>query len=243
MADQTIFNDTKEPPETTVTETNETTVSTQPAATDDFSATLGGIVDANGNQKFSTVNDALNSINYANKHISTIEAENAQLKEDATKAQANEDLVAQIQQANKVQTSTDNGVSMEAIAKVVQSQITANDKQHVISNNQSSVAAQLTSKFGDKAEAMYLEKGKELGLGPQTLNEIAGTSPEAVLAWFGETTVKTNPETLKSTVTSTGAPTQPVVEKKSVMGMTSDTQLRNEWDRIKAQVTAEYNAA
>lgn len=241
MADQTIFNEQQEPAETDQSQTKETPVTAQPVATD-YSTQLGTIVDATGKQKYSSVDDALKSINFANEHISTIEAENARLKEDAAKAQSNEDLVAQIQQANKSQTS-DNGVSIEAITKVVQSQLQAADKQHVITNNQSSLAAKLTERFGDKAEAVYLEKGKELGINPQTLNEIAGTSPDAVLAWFGDVSTNLNPETIKSSVISTNAPTQPVVEKKSVMGMTSDKELKDEWERIKKEVVAESAAA
>jgi len=238
MTDQTIFNEETAP---VVEQTTEPTPEAQPAAID-YSTTLGGIVDASGKQKYSNVNDALNSINFANEHISTIEAENAQLKVEMAKAQANEDLVAQIQQASKAPTSADNGVSMEAIAAVVQSQLAANDKQTVIKNNQSAVASSLTERFGDKAEELYLAKGKELGLGPQTLNEIAGNSPEAVLAWFGDLSTTPNPQTIKSTIINTGAPTQQTVEKKSVMGMTSDTELREEWNRIKREVEAEASA-
>jgi len=240
MTDQTIFNEEETAP--VVEQTTEPTTEAQPASVD-YSETLGGIIDASGKQKYSNVNDALKSINFANEHISTIEAENAQLKVEMAKAQANEDLVAQIQQASKAPTSVDNGVSMEAIAAVVQSQLAANDKQTVIKNNQSTVANSLTERFGDKAEELYLAKGKELGLGPQTLNEIAGNSPEAVLAWFGALSTTPNPQTVKSTIVTNGAPTQQVVEKKSVMGMTSDKELIGEWNRIKREVEAEASAA
>ena len=241
MADQTIFNEQSDEPVVTEEQTSET-VTTQPVPTD-YSEQLTGIVDAQGKQKFSNIGDALNSINFANEHISTIEAENAQLKIDASKAQANEDLVAQIQAANKSQTSDNNGLSMEAITAVISSQLDTRDKQSVIKNNQSVVASSLTERFGDKAEELYLAKGKELGLGPQTLNEIAGNSPEAVLAWFGGVTTTPNPQTVKSTIITNGAPTQQVVEKKSVMGMTSDKELMGEWNRIKREVEAEASAA
>lgn len=244
MTDQaTIFNENK-------TETTTTTPVTEAATTEpvntgqtvqDYHDELMSITDANGKQKYSTVEEALKAIPHANDHISKIEAENAEYRQKLAEAKAAEDLVAQIQQASTPQTSENPSVSMEAITTLVDQAIAAKDQQTRIQSNQSRVATQLTDKFGEKAEEMYLAKGKELGLGPQTLNEIAGTSPEAVLAWFGETVSKPNPTTIKSTVVSHGMrQPQGSNNKRSVMGTVSDVDLRSEWNRIKQQVEAEY---
>lgn len=242
MTDQaTIFNKEQQQPAEAAPATTEATPA--PTATaDPYVEALQQITDADGKPKYSNVEDALKSISFANDHISKIEAENAEIRRKLAETKAAEDLVAQIQQASNPQTSGDKGVSMEAITTLVDQAITAKDQQKRVQHNQQSVAARLTERFGEKAEEMYLSKGRELGLGPQTLNEIAGTSPEAVLAWFGDVTQKANPPTIKSTVINNGAVTPHQEEKKSVMGMTSDTELRAEWDRIKKQVEADFAA-
>lgn len=244
MTDQaTIFNENETTTPVTEAATTETVATTQEQATRDYHEELMNIKDADGKQKYSSVEDALKSITHADNHISKIEAENANYRDELAKANAAEDLVAQIQQASTPQTSGNAPVSMEAITTLVDQAISNKDKQTRIQSNQSKVASQLTDKFGDKAEELYLAKGKELGLGPQTLNEIAGTSPEAVLAWFGEQVSKPNPTTIKSTVISNGM-RQPEGsnQKKSVMGMASDIDLRAEWNRIKQQVESEQAA-
>lgn len=246
MTDQaTIFNENK-----TETKTETTTPVTEAATTEsgntgqtvqDYHDELMNIKDANGKQKYSSVEEALKAIPHANDHISRIEAENAEYRQKLAEATAAEDLVAKIQQASTPQTSENPSVSMEAITTLVDQAIAAKDQQSKVQSNQGKVANQLTERFGDKAEEMYLAKGKELGLGPQTLNEIAGTSPEAVLAWFGESVQKTNPTTIKSTVVSHGMrQPQGTNDKRSVMGTVSDVDLRSEWSRIKQQVEAEY---
>jgi len=238
MSDQdpTIFN-SEEPPVAPTTPEPQV-----PAApTIDYSAMLGDIRDDGGNQKYSDVETALKSINFAAEHIKTLENENAQYKDDLTKVSAAEDLVAQVQAASQTQTGTSEGLSIQAITEMMSQQINL-DKQNTVSKmNQASIVASLTEKFGDKAEEMYVKKGAELGLGSKTLDDIAGKSPEAVLAWFGVEASTTNPPQLKSEELpgSLQKPQGLQTQRKSVMGMGSSEAVLGEWNRIKKDLEAE----
>lgn len=212
-------------------------------STVDYSAVLSDIKDAQGNQKYSDVETALKSINFASEHIQTLEAENAQYKENELKQDSAQDLIAQVQAANKPQTGATDMPSTEAITAMVVNAIKADKQQTLAQTNQAKVVSILTEKFGDKAEEQYRAKGQELGLGPQTLDDIAGSSPEAVLAWFGTDKATTSPQQVQSTVVPNTFQTQNKPEKVSVMGMTTDKQVVAEWDRIKKEVEAEFAAA
>jgi len=241
----TIFNSTQQTPvEPAPTEQQPVQEPVTQASTVDYSAVLGDIKDAQGNQKYSDVETALKSINFASEHIQTLETENAQYKENQLKQTSAQDLVAQVQAANKPQTEVTNMPSTEAITAMVVNAIAADKQQTLAQSNQARVVSILTERFGDKAEEQYRAKGQELGLGPQTLDNIAGSSPEAVLAWFGSDKATANPPQVHSTlIPSANPPVAPTGAKVSVMGMTTDKQVIGEWDRIKKEVEADFAAA
>jgi len=178
MTDGTMFNnETQAPVEPTPTPQTEGM---------DFSSALQAITNEDGGQKYSDVNAALSSIAPAQSHIKTIEEENATLKEELSKRQTAEDLLAQFQNKPEPTSSQPPSVTTEQISNLVKQAIDGNESNKVTTANQATVIKALTDKFGDKAEEQYLAAGAKFGLGPQTLDELSGKSPDAVLSWFPE---------------------------------------------------------
>lgn len=237
MTDQSIFNQEPQQPAQEPTQVQEPT----PAPAPDYTELLSGVTNAEGKPKYSNVEDALKALPHANTHIQTLEEENRRLREAAEKVPALEDLVANMQTAQTPATSGEPPVSMEAITNIVQQTIQQRETEATVQQNQSTVADELSKVFGEKAEELYIEKSKELGIDPDTLNALAGKSPAAVLSWFDlkgqkpptKTETSVNPEAVLNNGTQQPAP------KRSVMGSSSSETVVSEWQRIKAEVEAD----
>lgn len=202
MPEETIFNGETTPE---VVPNNESVTEQTPVTAPvvaDYSGVLATITNEEGSPKYSDVESALGSIPHAQKHISTLEAENAKLQEELTKRAAAEDILQKFQeqsQATPVVESLDAG----KIAAIVE-QVVGNKEALALSQaNQAKVVAALTDKFGDGAETKYKEVGAKYGLGVNTLNELAAKSPQAALALFDTTIIHTPAPSTGSVSTET----------------------------------------
>lgn len=142
-------------------------------------------------KKYATVEDALKSVPHAQKHISTVEQELAQLKEELTKRKTTEELLEELKASGMQTTSTtaDNKSTFtpEQIKQMINETLSATENQKTVKANTESVVAVFKEKFGDKAEEIFINIAKENDLSIQTLNSLAGTSPSAVLKLAGIT--------------------------------------------------------
>jgi hypothetical protein len=138
-------------------------------------------------KKYSSVEDALKSVPHAQKHIQTLESELAQLKEEVAKRRTAEELLDEIKSGIRTSEITPQPVGLDKneLAQVVNQTIEMREAQRTAKQNADSVVAKFKDKFGDTAEQAYVTLAKESGLSVQQLNNLAATSPSAVLRLAG----------------------------------------------------------
>lgn len=137
-------------------------------------------------KKYKSAEDALKSVPHAQQHISTLEAELAQMKEELTKRRTAEELLDEIKSGIQPQQQTESvGIDQDRIMQMVNQTLEQKERQTVAQKNASQVAAKFTENFGSEAETVYNRIAKEAGLTVAQLNNLAATSPSAVLKLSG----------------------------------------------------------
>jgi hypothetical protein len=118
------------------------------------------------------------------------------------------------EQTRPVSKELDEQTIMELVARQLQEK----ESLALMKSNQHSVVEALSSKFGDKAEEVYQNKARELGMDVATLNSIAGNHPKAVLAYFASQGAST-PKTTSSSLNTNNLQGQPADKPKNPMLM------------------------
>lgn len=156
---------------------------------------LAGIKNDRGEQKYKSVEDALNALKHSQDYIPQLsdklrqqEQELAEAKAAAAKITQLEQTLLQLTQNNTPPASAtpaQNGLSKEEIAELVSRTLTANQAEAVAKDNLSKVVSTLTQSFGDKAEEVFYGKAKELGMTVTEINSLAAKSPAAAFKLLG----------------------------------------------------------
>ena len=217
MADQ----DTETFSGTTVTE-----------GSDNYQSILEGIINSKGEQKFSNVETALNSISNKDAHISTLEEETAKLRIELDKRDTVEAALKKAQE-HEEQTSSPGELDVDTIAYIVNKQLEANKTTDDIKANQATVATKLVELWGENAERDYIAIGAKVGLRPADLDALAGKSPDAVFELMGvkarDVQVTKTTSTTTSGIIENG--TTQTEERKSVMGVSTSKDVMTAWRR------------
>ena len=160
----------------------------------------------------------------ADEHISTVEQENATLKEQleaatlaAGKTAPVEELLAAIKEANTTQQSSEGGQTMSAdelqdvIKSVLQNEKSADTKA---ANRAKGNALVLKAVDGDveAARALVAERATALGMSPAAMAELSENSPDAFAALIDP----------KTSTQSSGSPTS--LPHINVLGLDQDTR-------------------
>ena len=134
-------------------------------------------------KKYQSVEDALKSVPHAQKHIQSLEAELADLKEEVVRRRTTEELLDEIKSGILPNEATTQqvGLDKEELANVVNRTIEFREAQQRAKSNTQSVADKFKEKFGDNAQTAYETLAKDSGLTIQQLNTLTATSPNAVL--------------------------------------------------------------
>jgi len=208
------------------------TENNQNSSNDPFKDLLGGITNEDGTQKYSSVETALNSMSHAQEHISTIEAENAALKDELAKSQAKEDLLRKsVNNQKPEQTPLTADQLNEAISVALDAKSEAAQKEA----NLNSVRKVFSDTYGEKAGAEMQSLADANGVSLDFMKSLSETSPRAALQLAGlsdkgsSSTIEKsrgsfNTESLDSSRQNT--------ESKPVMGASSTKELLNAWNRI-----------
>lgn len=164
-------------------------------------------------KKYQSPEDALKSVPHAQKHIETLESELAQVKEELTKRKTAQELLDEIKSgAQPVENTTPSAeVNQDTLEQLVSSTIERREQATKAKTNASQVANKFTEKFGTTAEDAYNQIAKEAGLSVQQLNNLAATSPNAVLKLAGLNGAVTTSTTSKGSIntqTLTGTPVE-----------------------------------
>jgi hypothetical protein len=135
-------------------------------------------------KKYATVEAALESIAPKEEHIGTLEAELAELRQKNESLETAVKALDDIKAGNSKSDQTD--LDPDAIARLVDSRIESKNAEKTAVQNVDTVVTAMKTKFGtaDKAKEAYEAKALELGMGVETLTEIAAKSPKAVLSYF-----------------------------------------------------------
>lgn len=192
MTDSTIFNTNSgdTPPQNMNTNSGVQNDQTTPP----FADLLGQIKNDRGEQKYKTTEEALKALQHAQNFIpqltqekSAMEQELQNLRNEVAKLKAVESVVEKLTatQNNSVPTNTQPVLDEQKIAELVTRTLSARDVEATQKANVSSVVSALQGKFGQEAEKTFYTKAQELGMSAAQMNQLAATSPQAVLQLFG----------------------------------------------------------
>lgn len=187
MTDQSVFDEPQVKPQETPAQ--------QPSQESALADQLKGILNDNGEPKYSTLEEALKGAAHAQTYITELKGKLSEFEGKYTQTQAEldkresiEQTVARLQ-ANQNQgnqeTPAPKGLDEASISELINQQFTQRDQLSKAQTNESSVNTALQQKFGDKANEIVKAKAAELGISIARVKELSQESPQAVLALFG----------------------------------------------------------
>lgn len=142
-------------------------------------------------KKYRNAADALQSIPHAQKHIAKLEEEAESLRRELDKAKAMEDLLEEFKRQGSVPASMSPQASAPAskdpvdIDSKIEEILQRKQAETVARQNANSVVDAFQKAYGTDAETRFVGLSKEVGLPVEQLNQLAMTSPEAVLKLAG----------------------------------------------------------
>ena len=177
MSEETIFSGETTPPEAAVTPQ-----ATLPTEVAEF---------VGEGKKYRTAEDALKAIPHAQSHIKTLEEEAKQLREELTKRKTAEELLEEFKVSGVMGGNRQDAPAAATVdyEEIVAGILGKREAQSAAQKNISTVVNTFQEAFGDKtkAEEMYNKVAEDSGLSVQALNQLAATSPEAVMRLAGIT--------------------------------------------------------
>lgn len=241
MSDQTIFNNTEveknqsKTPEADAVPATESTTAQETRVSDPYVSMLDTITTSDGRKKYATVSDALNSIPHKESHISNLENELKEMREELDKRKTVEASITEASQQTQSVTAEPVVPDEQQLEQLVQKVITGQQVQTQQLQNKQSVVSTLKDKYGDKAEEVYVAKAKELGVDPSILDNLALTSPSLVLSHFSTTESNVQPSYKPSLNVDANQNKAPVEKKKVLLGGASTSDVVDAWRQCKPE--------
>lgn len=191
-----------------------------PASTDNgFADLLGVVVNDKGEQKYSSVPEAMKGLVHSQEHIRNLETEMATLRQELEKRSSVEDALKQLTPAEQPAATPAPGLSMEDVNALLEQR----EQQKVVESNTKTVVSAIQEKFGDKAEEAFYGKAQELGMTKEQFNNLAAQSPNAVLAFFN-TAAPTSSAVSQSSINTTGL--QPKQDEVPVVKFNGEERIK-----------------
>lgn len=203
MSDQTsIFNQS-----TPVENTNTQQVNPNTNLTD----LLSSIKNERGEQKYSSVEAALEGLRNAQEFIPTLKTELNTKEQELQRLRAESERIRALEasiedlanQRQSQQTNTQPVFDEDRIAEVISRTLTRKEQEAVQSQNIASVVSTLQSVYNQDAEKRFYDKAQELGMTVPEMNALAARSPKAVLTMLGITQQSAPKQNTQSPVAST----------------------------------------
>ncbi len=155
-------------------------------------------------KKYASTEDALKSVPHAQKHIKTLEEELAQANAELSRRKTAEQLLNEIKSGITTDgTPPPSQITPDIVEQVVSQQLEKRQQQQMATQNIKQVTSAFSEKFGDKAEEVYNSLARDAGLSVSVLNQLAATSPTAVLKLAGLTGTQTASTTRTSSDVNT----------------------------------------
>lgn len=160
-------------------------------------------------RKYKSMDDALRSIPHAQTHISRLEQELSELKEDLGKRMNAEEALNKILEARKssdVQEHPPADITPDALKDLVKSTYKEISDDEKKAHNITEVSKRVIAAWGDKANATLDSKAAELGVSVAFLQDTASHSPQAFYNLIGLNSVpkQENPSARQSSVNTAG---------------------------------------
>lgn len=220
--------------------------------TNNFNDLLNNIKNESGERKYNSVESALEALKHSQEYIPNLQGDNKTLTQEleTLKSQQSkiDDLTAIVDRLSAPKTETvdqpNSSLTEQDVAKLVQNALSQNKAETSRGANIKSVTDTLSQSFGTEAEKAFYDKADELGMTKESFNELAGTSPKAVLAFFGNT-VK-DPSLMKGSqgidhnYQAPPSDGKVVRSEKSVMAGATTRDLTAEFNRHKAAVYTKH---
>lgn len=172
---------------------NQETPDQTPASPDAFSDKLKEIKNEAGEQKYDSLDKAIEALKHSQEYIPELKSNLSQkdqeienLKAELQKKAALEEIVEKLTAKQAEQTSNPqaSGLDEQAVLNLVQGYSAEQEKAKTLAQNEASVSEALFSQFGDKTPEIVAEKAKELGLSVNDLKDLSQRSPKAALNLF-----------------------------------------------------------
>lgn len=237
MTTETIFEGETTPP---VVELQSSTPA--PAISTEFAELVGE------GKKYKTAEDALRSIPHAQSHIQKLEEEAKQLRDELAKRKAAEELLEDFKATGfKPQGQEDQPPKAEPVdyEQIVASVLAKKEAQTKAQQNIDTVISTFKNAFGDKdkAEEMYTKVALESGLSIPALNQLAATSPEAVMRLAGITKKQEQPAGKVQSTVNLQSTQQGTTELSArVKAGASTKDLVSAVQRARAKVEQQFNS-
>ena len=206
---------------------------------------LANIKNERGEQKYKTLDDALNALKHSQEYIPQQNARVAQLEAELLAAKGTASKVEEIertlqaltQQKTEAITSANPGLTEEQVANLVNATLTRKQQETLAQNNITTVVASLQAAYGTEAEKVYNAKAQELGMTVAELNALAAKTPTAVLNLIGVQRGQSTGSPIHSTINAGGFAPKPNSkigrnETTVPIGATSQ-ELALEWQNAK----------
>lgn len=159
------------------------------------------------------VEAAKTKIEHADKHVQTIESDNATLRQEVEQLRAQVasssklDQVLETLQANQVAspTSTDENTTqsvdkeallnelLSQVAPKIEETLSAKQKQEQLEKTLTETVSLAQAKYGSEYESILRSKGQELGLDDAGIQNMASTQPKVFKQLFGLEQTKVTP--------------------------------------------------
>jgi len=166
---------------------------------DDLTTLLGAIKNERGEPKYKSVQDALKALQHSQEYIPTLkqtkdelEAQLQTMNAKVAKMEALEAVVLELtQKVGNTQNTPGSSLTEEQVAELVTKTLSKTQTEALQKQNVQKVVAEMKTKFGDKAEEVFVKKAGELGLSVAEFNAMAAKTPQAVLQLIGVGTTQT----------------------------------------------------
>lgn len=160
---------------------------------DDLSTLLGAIRNERGEQKYRTVQDALNALKHSQEYIPELSQKLTQQEQELKAAREAAAKVAELervvqaltQEKPQPDTPSQQGLTEDQVAELVTRTLSKRQQEELAKKNISSVAETVKQVFGEKAEEVFYSKAQEMGMSKEQFNTLAATTPKAVLKLLG----------------------------------------------------------
>lgn len=179
-------------------------------------------------KKYASLEDALRSIPHAQKHIQTLEQEAKEIRERLEAQETLKEMLEAVRSntpQDPPKSPTTPVIDPANLTQIVNQTIEQREAQNRAKANIATVVSTFQTKFGDKAEEVYEALAKENGLPLSSLNQLAATSPVALLRLAGLDHKQTPAPKMQSSVnTEAFRSNQPPAELSAYVGPNPSTK-------------------